>query len=396
MSKTVFCSLWNTSNLLNFEDAFSDFKDAGAIVAQSLFDSFILYDEVYFATSSFQEFFYLEKVFGVAPLLRLLRNGRLKFVFVPHNLAYSREIGMVDITLDHQGDAKRSWIDKDAAIEFVCQNIVNQSLRKTISKILSDSSIQFECEKEQMKSAVFDLAKLEFAKSLAGQKIQPFKNFVIDLPPDKLQVFSGFLKAYRKPRPDRDANEAVSLYLSFGYANLEAQISRTLEVPDVHSNTMSRIQADSKLKSVNTSFGSRSAWLEVKQLAAVPNLSELVTGAKLPFEHFVEIVDDSSARKFRRWFENAEMEDEVEARRAYVELIKDKGIGESFAQKSIKFLTAQITGLNELSDMGSDVLGSFGLPSLGPERGARLFLERAARGRWSTPAHRRGSFATKI
>ena len=375
-------------------DAKAIFHELGGYHVARFVENLVLYDKVLIPTFWFGEVLELIRVLGMHPFLDILDQGRVKFVFLPYNLAFGgggQGLVFFNPAINSASDSaftKSSFAqDPREVLEKLLIIPSNNQIvmRSLIDKMLGATQVAPDSifSRKLYNQAREDLSKM----TLLGGRPTSINFNLLGKDENSFTLYNGGDAPFRPIQPKKKPESAIQALLRFIHGNLELSLAAEAGVEDIESSSVVRHQIDSKarLMTIKLEKGLK-ATTALRKVAGVPFIGADVVRGHVSFEDVVRLTASRRAREFRKWFLlNRPEEDADEMIAAYIDLLKSEG-HQSRGIRTMRFLIGQIAGLQQPLGLGVSAIDQFIFER---PAGPRLFLDRlnslSTRGSYAKP-----------
>lgn len=358
----------------------------------SFVEALLLQPHVYLPTNSFMECINLARILGRQQFIDLVRAGRLSFVFVPHYVAYVLPHGIVDIMIE-QPNQLENWRTNAELAARHASEVWEDEWTGVFEKALVDNTVTVRLGDERF--GIFRQSETDLITTLLPRRDLKGRKLLLPYTSGRAQFYHGNHTPYQYG--PRNSYELVHRLLGFAHANLEIEIAKRLKCSSISSGTITGSQIGAKQKSVNESVSDDfKLYAQLRRYAKIPDIGYHFVSGKIESADLVNFLLHDNCLSFQEWFHANEYLDEHSMADAYIDLVKDKRLGENVGKKIVRLLQWEIIGAVPGASQLAAISREFVLPKFDKNHRTKLFLEDLAQRNWRVSASRKNTFTTRI
>ena len=331
-------------------ERYQQFLRVGKPQFKCLIESTLLFDQIVIPTNDFMPLSLMAGVLGERALLRLLDEDTVRFARFRGSLGYLGNGG--GITVFQVGSAVQNVpkyfsapLDEAtrAAIEAVNANLD----KKKLAELTTRATAEFSIEVEELRTMTYGQIKKspEVIKAKGLVDVRRLKG----IQPNQVRLLSGVLQ--------EGQNDDIFQVLRVAQACVEVKAAANTDCDDIYTSDQVSELFRGALTRATGSAHPGNAYVELRELADLPDVGELVLQDTGLLESVLKLRNSTAGAQFRGWFQENVRTDPTNVAREYAKLLQEVPGIQSATGRTIRFL-AQV-GVGAASAIALDAAVGF-------------------------------------
>jgi hypothetical protein len=315
---------------------------------------FLLYNNIVIPTNDFGIVPVLVEWMGLPNLMFALESNSLSFIHHSSCLGYAGNgNGLLLFAVQETNEKKFTWWQK--ATYGTLPNALGLQIEHSLASLKSvDRNRVY--DKIIAATAPFSFNNDDFMRKIVKESYED----VLKTPELKKVITNyyskGVLDLQRLPEVGADQmrasgievlNDPVDFILRIAEVNLEIVMSIQSQNADLYTSEKTENILKSKIKRCTGGNDIVKAFKGLLELARVPDIENAIVDNYLTFDDILKISFSKEGALFRRWLQNAKVEDARDLEKAYVASLQNIPRISSFPVKALRFILTTTAGVIE-------------------------------------------------
>ena len=334
----------------NSNERYQQFLQVGKSPFKCLIESLLLFDQIVIPTNDFMPLSLIAGVLGERALQRLLDEDAVKFARFKGSLCYLGNGGGVSVfqvgSAEHNAPIYFSApLDEAtrAAIDAVNANLDKKKTAELATRATAEFSIEVEELRTMTYSQIKKSPRVIKAKGLVD--VRRLKG----IQPNQVRLLSGVLQ--------EGQDDDIFQVLRVAQACVEVKAAATTDCNDIYTSDQVSELFRGALTRASGSAHPGNAYVELRELADLPDVGELVLHDKDLIEGILNLRNSTAGVQFREWFQENVRTDPGYVAREYAKMLQQVPGIQSGTARTIRFL-AQV-GVGAASAVALDAAAGF-------------------------------------